>query len=124
MEQKRDGRGRGGYARAQKKENEQKGCCAFFVGDSEDFLFFRRSVLFRSLICLFLLAEKGQQALNGFVQLSAELLHLLPHEEALSLSCVRTLEVYVHLRGGGGGGEETARLSQTAKTCLKTNARE
>ncbi|PHJ15917.1 hypothetical protein CSUI_010270, partial [Cystoisospora suis] len=37
--------------------------------------------------------EKGQQALNGFVQLVAELLHLLPHEEALSLSCVRTLEV-------------------------------
>lgn len=42
--------------------------------------------------------EKGQQALNGFVQLVAELLHLLPHEEALSLSCVRTLEVYVHPR--------------------------
>ncbi|CBZ54545.1 conserved hypothetical protein [Neospora caninum Liverpool] len=52
-----------------------------------------RSRFNQPMLADFILPEKGQEAMNVVVQIVAELLHLLPHEESLTLSCTRTLQI-------------------------------
>ncbi|PFH35774.1 hypothetical protein BESB_054250 [Besnoitia besnoiti] len=52
-----------------------------------------RSRFNQPMLADFILPEKGQEAMNVIVQIVAELLHLLPHEESLTLCCTRTLQI-------------------------------
>ncbi|EPR61848.1 hypothetical protein TGGT1_235160 [Toxoplasma gondii GT1] len=52
-----------------------------------------RSRFNQPMLADFILPEKGQEAMNIIVQIVAEVLHLLPHEESLTLSCTRTLQI-------------------------------